>query len=69
VAVSDGVVEAMNEQGDQFGNDRLQAELQRSNTIPVEGGVERLLGIVERWTGQKGPQDDISIVALSISNE
>ena len=66
---SDGVVEAMNEQGDQFGNDRLEAELRRSNTIPVDGGVERLLGIVERWTGHKGPQDDISIVALSISKE
>ncbi len=66
---SDGVVEPMNEQGDQFGNDRLEAELRGSNTIPVDGGVERLLRIVERWTGHKGPQDDISIVALSISKE
>jgi PAS domain S-box-containing protein len=63
---SDGLVEAMNDRGEQFGNERLVAELRACNAVPVNQGVERLLQIVEDWTGNNGPQDDISIVAIGI---
>ena len=63
---SDGLVEAMNNEGDQFGNVRLEAELQVGKTNAVNARVERLLQLVESWTGDNGPQDDISIVALGI---
>ena len=64
---SDGLVEAMNDHGDQFGKDRLYAELQATDAISVRDGVEHLLRCVEDWTGTGGPQDDISLIALGIT--
>jgi sigma-B regulation protein RsbU (phosphoserine phosphatase) len=63
---SDGVVEAMNDDGVQFGNDRFEAELRLANSIPIDDAVERLLQVVKDWAGPNGPQDDISIIAIGI---
>jgi sigma-B regulation protein RsbU (phosphoserine phosphatase) len=64
---SDGLVEAMNKDGDQFGQARLERELRTASTVPVGDGVERLLRVVENWAGPNGPQDDISLIALGIA--
>lgn len=63
---SDGLVEAMNDEGQQFGKDRLDAELRATTGLPTHGSVNRLIGLVEQWAGSKGPQDDISLIALGI---
>ncbi len=59
---TDGITEAMNEQGTMFGVDRLVSEFEKVNHLPTEELVEHLLGLVRAWTKQ--PQDDITLLAL-----
>jgi sigma-B regulation protein RsbU (phosphoserine phosphatase) len=52
---SDGLKEAMNLEGEQFGMGRLTGELQAVTSVPLRDGVERLLRSVEQWAGRSGP--------------
>jgi phosphoserine phosphatase RsbU/P len=63
---SDGLLEAMNPEGEQFGNARLIAELQGASADALNDGVRRVLRNVENWVGEQGPHDDISLVAFEI---
>jgi sigma-B regulation protein RsbU (phosphoserine phosphatase) len=63
---SDGLPEAMNPAGDQFGKEQLFAAIQPPHPEPLTDTVRRVLSAVETWTGDQGPQDDISIVAFDI---
>jgi sigma-B regulation protein RsbU (phosphoserine phosphatase) len=63
---SDGLLEAMNPAGEQFGKERLFAELHGASADALSGAVRKVLGAVESWAGEKGPQDDISLVAFEI---
>jgi sigma-B regulation protein RsbU (phosphoserine phosphatase) len=63
---SDGVPEAMNEQLEQFENERMLSELGRSSGRPVAEGVEELFEAVRRWCVPNGPKDDVSILGCEI---
>lgn len=63
---SDGLVEAMNAAGDQFGGERLLAAIRPSPPELLTDSIRRVLRDVEAWTGEAGPQDDISLVALEV---
>jgi phosphoserine phosphatase RsbU/P len=63
---SDGLVEAMNPAGEQWGKGRLLSAFQAVDSEALSDTVRRLLREVETWTGDRGPQDDISLVALEI---
>ena len=63
---SDGVPEAMNAQLEQFANERMLAELERSSVKPVADGVEELFEAVQRWCTPNGPKDDVSILGCEI---
>ncbi len=64
---SDGLIEAMNDRGNQFGKDRLDAELQIAHASQIRESVEHIVHIVEDWASDDGPQDDISLIALEIT--
>ena len=64
---SDGVPEAMNPAGKQFGNDRLVAAIGRGRSEALQESIGSLLGEVARWQGSERPQDDISILAVEVS--
>ncbi len=64
---SDGVPEAMDAAGAQFGDARLLEAIGRGRTEPLREGVAELLGAVERWRGAASAQDDISILAVEMS--
>ncbi|MGI8978630.1 MAG: PP2C family protein-serine/threonine phosphatase [Pirellulaceae bacterium] len=64
---SDGVPEAMNSAGQQFGNARLLEVIGQGRSKPLQESVTNLLGEIVRWHGSERPQDDISILAVEVS--
>ena len=64
---SDGVPEAMNPAGEQFGSARLLEAISRSRSEPLRNSVAALLSEVEQWQGTASSQDDISILAVEVS--
>ena len=64
---SDGVPEAMDPAGEQFGDARLLEAIGRGRSEPLQEGTNALLGEIARWHGSERPQDDISILAVEVS--
>jgi sigma-B regulation protein RsbU (phosphoserine phosphatase) len=63
---SDGLLEAMNPADEQFGKERLLAAMERTPPEALSDGIRKVLREVEIWTGNRGQQDDISLVAFEI---
>jgi sigma-B regulation protein RsbU (phosphoserine phosphatase) len=63
---SDGIPEAMNAAGKQFGYGRLLETIGRGLSEPLEVSVANLQGDITRWQQAELPQDDISILAIEI---
>lgn len=59
---TDGLTEAMNESGEQFGMDRLCALVEANAQRPVDEIVEQARQRVEAWSRQRA--DDVTIVAV-----
>jgi serine phosphatase RsbU (regulator of sigma subunit) len=64
---SDGVPEAMNPAGEQYGEARLLAAVDRGRSLPLAAAVAALQAGVEQWCGAAGRHDDMSIVAAETS--
>ena len=64
---SDGVTEAMDPAGQQFGDARLLEAIGQARSEPLQEGVATLVREIGRWHGSERPQDDISIVAAEVS--
>ena len=64
---SDGVPEAMNPAGEQFGNARLLAAIGHARSETLQMSVVFILEEISRWHGSASPQDDISIVAVEVT--
>ncbi|MDG3007690.1 PP2C family protein-serine/threonine phosphatase [Paludisphaera mucosa] len=64
---SDGVPEAADLDGRLFGNERLLGAVDRARDEPLSAGVAALRMDVERWCGDAGVQDDVSILAVEFS--
>ncbi len=64
---SDGLVEAMNEQGELFGFERLMASLiQLPPHISAQAAVEQLMTTVMRFAGQAELHDDLTVVMMRV---
>jgi sigma-B regulation protein RsbU (phosphoserine phosphatase) len=61
---SDGLTDAMNEEGKRFGSARLLSALKESRAMALPDGLATLLRGVEEWCGRAEPYDDISILAV-----
>ncbi len=64
VAVSDGVVEAMNGDGDFFGDDRLRAALAAAAGLSSQVRGEAVLDALRTFVGRAKPHDDVSVVVV-----
>ena len=64
---SDGVPEAMNPAGKQFGDARLLGTIGQGRSKPVQESVGTILEEIGRWRGADTFQDDISILAVEMS--
>ena len=64
---SDGIPEAMDPAGNQFGNTRLQEAIAHGRSEPLQESVASILEEITRWRGTARAQDDISILAVEVS--
>jgi len=64
---SDGVPEAMDPAGEQFGAARLLDVIRQGRSKSLQNGVAALLGEIARWLGSERPKDDVSILAVEVS--
>ena len=69
VMYSDGVNEAMNDQVEQLGNERLSDMVHQGRSHPIEESVQMLMSMVEKWCDPKGPLDDVSILGIEWKGE
>jgi phosphoserine phosphatase RsbU/P len=61
---TDGVTEAMDSDGNQFTEERLQASLQRDQSPPPKAAIQRALDEVKHFVAGAEQSDDITTLAL-----
>jgi sigma-B regulation protein RsbU (phosphoserine phosphatase) len=61
---SDGITEAMNASGDEFGIQRLLSQLGELQSLPLDQSLNALMESLEEWRCHECLRDDVSIVAL-----
>jgi phosphoserine phosphatase RsbU/P len=66
VLYTDGLTEAMNDQGDCFGDSRLAALIGEHADLPADELRERILRDIEAFTGSTLQQDDMTMVVLRV---
>ena len=64
---SDGVFEAMNENGDEFGTERLKAVIQHARTRPAREIVEAIFEAAIAFRGTAVQNDDMTAVVVKIT--
>jgi serine phosphatase RsbU (regulator of sigma subunit) len=68
VLYSDGVVEAMNEQRELYGFERLLVAVEEHGDLPADALMERLRADVARHAGGAEQHDDLTIVVLKVDS-
>jgi sigma-B regulation protein RsbU (phosphoserine phosphatase) len=66
VAYTDGVPEALNAEGEEFGEERLKELLRESHDCGAEEILARISSRVRDWIGAAEQHDDITIVAMKV---
>ncbi|MBI2419252.1 MAG: SpoIIE family protein phosphatase [Ignavibacteriales bacterium] len=61
---SDGVIDAVNSEGEMFGFDRLNAFLSVNSAKPLREVIEALKQMLIAWKGDEKFEDDISVLAI-----
>ncbi len=64
VVYSDGVSEAMNSAGDEFGEARLQAVTQTGSALSAQAIVDRIVAAVREFTRGAPQSDDITVMVI-----
>jgi len=64
--LSDGIPEAHQPDGEEFGEERISSTLQGCFDMDLDASVTRLLDDVWGWMGGTGPGDDVSVLAIEI---
>jgi len=64
---TDGVVEAMNFEGEPFGRDRLHASLQTYGRLPPDQALGNIRWDVRRFVGLAEQSDDLTLVGLRLT--
>jgi len=66
VLYSDGIVEAANSQGEQFGFERLEALLRSYGACPAGELKERVVKAVDAFCDEQPMTDDITMVVIKV---
>lgn len=64
LSCTDGIVEATDAAGDQFGQQRLQAAIRAHKDLPLQALVQQIASEVEAFMACDHPEDDLTILAL-----
>jgi sigma-B regulation protein RsbU (phosphoserine phosphatase) len=63
-AVTDGVTEAVDPGGEEFGDGRVVAALERSAGKGADAALDGLIAAVDDWTGVAGCSDDLTVLTV-----
>lgn len=66
VLYSDGVSEALNDRGEEYGERRFIDTIERVKTLPLEDMLKSVKDDLTAFTGEQSQHDDMTIVALKI---
>jgi sigma-B regulation protein RsbU (phosphoserine phosphatase) len=64
ILYTDGVTEALNTEGDEFGLDRMAQSVRASATDGAQAIVKRVIEDVRNFTGSLPQNDDITLIAI-----
>ena len=64
---SDGLPDAMNPDGQRFGEVRLAEALCRGRAVPLQDGIDALVSTITQWQSGEKSHDDISILGIEFS--
>jgi sigma-B regulation protein RsbU (phosphoserine phosphatase) len=62
VLYTDGITEATNSDGEEFGESHLLDTLRRHSPLPVESPLQAIVGSVQQFSSGSEQQDDITLV-------
>ncbi|UCF92578.1 MAG: SpoIIE family protein phosphatase [Desulfobacterales bacterium] len=65
---TDGVVEAMNEQEDMFGFERLLRVIQTAKSKSADSLLKEIIQKVQRFAGKAPQHDDLTLIVLSVED-
>jgi sigma-B regulation protein RsbU (phosphoserine phosphatase) len=66
VVYTDGVTEALNPAGEEFGEERLRPIVVESRRLPARDVVKEIITKVLRWQGQAAQHDDITLIVVKV---
>jgi sigma-B regulation protein RsbU (phosphoserine phosphatase) len=61
---TDGVTEGADASGEQWGEERLEAEIAAAHTWPARELASRLVTTVRGFEGASGPADDLTVLVV-----
>lgn len=61
---TDGIIEALNEEGQEFGRERLAVAMRRNLDMDLAGFTQATLESVQQFAGYQPPADDLCLVAV-----
>ena len=67
VAYSDGLTEAANVYGEEFGIDRVKQEVLRHRELPAKQLAQALIDAAENWTSSSERADDVTVVVARMN--
>ena len=66
VFYTDGVNEAMDRNGNEFGEERLHRSILQNRYLPVKDMLDRIYKEVYKFAGKKGQRDDMSMIIVRV---
>ncbi len=63
---TDGIIEAFDEEMEQFGYQQLIQVLEQNRAATIEQSLSRVVSRVEKWCGKPALEDDATMIALEI---
>ena len=63
---SDGVPEAMDQDLNELGDDRMLSSIHQTQAMSLEEAVNHMKTTVDHWCRVNGPKDDVSILAVEM---
>ncbi len=69
VAFTDGVTEALNAAGEEFGEDRLKEVLRAAVGAPADAISKRLADTMRDWIGDAEQHDDLTFVVVAMNSD
>jgi sigma-B regulation protein RsbU (phosphoserine phosphatase) len=66
VAYTDGVTEALNPRGEEFGQERLEALVEDLAHLPAEDLMKRIIEDLRRWCLNTPQHDDVTLVVVKV---